>query len=82
MIAGAGSAHLDFTVYIIEAATGDQPAKFSANRTWSWGGIYGMSKGIEEMEQNLSLKIALYLQRCKNHPQDPERCKRRETVPI
>jgi hypothetical protein len=65
MLAGVGSAHLDFKATLIDAATGERLTSFSGEKTWAWGGAYGMSRGIEELEQNLAVELALYLKRCK-----------------
>ncbi len=62
MLAGAGSAHLDFTVHLIATETSRELTSFSAKRTWAWGGIYGASKGIAEMENNVSEEIAIYIE--------------------
>lgn len=65
MLAGAGSAHLDFTVHLVDAATGEDVTTFSGERTWAWGGAVGASRGIEDIEQNVAYEIALYLQQRK-----------------
>lgn len=72
MIAGAGSAHLDFKASLVEAETGKRLTSFSGKKTWAWGGVYGMSRGIEELEQNLALELALYLKRCKGQSVEEE----------
>lgn len=65
MLAGVGSAHLDFKATLVDAATGEKLTSFTGDKTWAWGGAYGMSRGIEELEQNLAVELALYLKRCK-----------------
>ncbi len=65
MMAGAGSAHLDFVVHLIDGATGRELTSFDAKRTWAWGGAMGMTKGVDDMEQNVAHELALYLRKCK-----------------
>lgn len=62
MIAGAGSAHLDFTVRLVAAQSGAELLRYPATRTWAWGGIYGASKGIDNIERNVALEIVMYLE--------------------
>jgi len=66
MLAGAGSAHMDFVVHLVDGQDGTELTSFSAERTWAWGGIYGATKGVEDIEQNVAYELALYLQRCKS----------------
>ncbi len=65
MFTGAGSAHLDLTAYLIDAATGEELTSFATKRTWAWGGVRGELFGIEQLEQNLAYELALYLEKCK-----------------
>jgi len=65
MIAGAGSAHLDFTAHLINGSSGEEVVSFSGERTWAWGGAAGASRGIQDLEQNVAYEIALYLKRSK-----------------
>jgi len=65
MLAGTGSSHLDFSAILIDAKSGEELSRFSGKRTWAWGGGYGASRGIADLEQNVAYEIALYLKRCK-----------------
>lgn len=65
MLAGTGSAHLDFEAQLIDGETGEEITHFSGKRTWAWGGAYGASRGIDSIEKNVAYEIALYLERCK-----------------
>jgi hypothetical protein len=65
MLAGVGSAHLDFTARITDADTGKEVTSFDSSRTWAWGGLYGMSKGVGDIEENIAYELSLYLQKCK-----------------
>jgi hypothetical protein len=72
MMAGAGSAHLDLLVQLLDAATGQQLVMFPLDRTWGFGGVLGASKDIPEMERNLARELVIYLQQCKSEL-DPTR---------
>jgi hypothetical protein len=72
MIAGAGAAHFNFAGQIVDAVTGEVLSEFADKRTWAWGGHMGESFGIEEMERNAALDIALYLERCKRLAAQPD----------
>ena len=61
LLAGAGSAHLDMTVRLIDASTGKELGSFSETRNFSWGGIYGGSRGITLMEEKAATELAAYL---------------------
>ena len=65
MLAGVGSAHLDFTGHLIDGVTGEELSVFSGKRTWAWGGVAGESFGIEEIEKNVAYEIASYLKQSK-----------------
>ncbi len=69
MLAGAGSAQLELEAQLVDAATGEEIARFAADRTWAWGGVVGASRGIEEMERNLAYEMAVYLRRSKGAPE-------------
>lgn len=58
-----GSARTMF-VYV-DAATGEELARFADERSWSWGGVVGAAGGIDTIEQNLAYELALYLERCR-----------------
>jgi hypothetical protein len=65
MIAGAGAARLDFRAHLVDAATGQELTSFTSERSFSWGGVYGASGGIESIELNVAYELGLYLKRCK-----------------
>jgi hypothetical protein len=62
---GTSNSYLDFAMHLIDAATGEELATFSGDRTWFWGGMAGESVGIEEMEESLAFELAVYLTECK-----------------
>lgn len=68
MVAGAGAARLDFTVHLLDAATGQELVSFGSERSFSWGGVYGASGGIESIELNAAYELGLYLKRCRGVP--------------
>jgi hypothetical protein len=63
MLAGAGSAQLEMSAELVDAASGKTLVTLPVDRTWAWGGVLGASRGIEEMERNVAYELALYLQR-------------------
>ncbi len=65
MIAGAGAARLDFTVHLVDGATGQELTSFASERSFAWGGVYGASGGIDSIERNAAYELGLYLKRCK-----------------
>ena len=73
MIAGAGAARLDFAVELVDAADGKVLARIADERTFAWGGAYGASRGIEEIEKNVAWELAEYLRRARGvAPQEAE----------
>ncbi len=65
MVAGAGSAKLDFEATLIDGESGAELARVAGERTWAWGGAAGASRGIGDLEKNVAYELALYLKRCK-----------------
>lgn len=51
MLAGLGQIHIDgdFSLYPVSAAV-EPVAEFSINKTFAWGGVYGASTRIEDIE--------------------------------
>ncbi len=60
-MAGAGSAHLNLHVALIDAAGGNELAAFDETRTFAWGGFVGMSRGITLMEENAAKELAAWI---------------------
>ena len=65
MLIGTSNAYFDFKVTLIDAASGEELANFSGDRTWFWGGDMGQSVGIEEMEETFAYELSLYLRECR-----------------
>lgn len=68
MVAGAGSAKLDFEATLIDGGSGAELGRVAGERTWAWGGAAGASRGIVDLEKNVAYELALYLKRCKLGP--------------
>ena len=50
LLAGLGQIHIDGDVIFIDAATGAQLARYQVSKQFAFGGIYGASTGIEDVE--------------------------------
>lgn len=61
LLVGTGAAHLDLAVRVLDAATGEELAAFTEERNFSWGGVYGGSRGITLMEEKAAIELAAYL---------------------
>ena len=60
-LAGLGQIHLDASVLVTPAGGGDVLDKFTISKTFAWGGIYGASEGIEDIEPSFADGIAAAL---------------------
>jgi hypothetical protein len=61
MLAGLGQIHLDADVVVLPAGGGDKLDAFSMSKTFAWGGIYGASESIEDIENPFADGIAAAL---------------------
>lgn len=50
MLAGLGQIHIDATVTVSNAPGGNRIAEFTIAKTFAWGGIYGASTKMEDIE--------------------------------
>ncbi len=50
MLAGLGQIHIDATVTVTDASDGRRLAEFNIAKTFAWGGIYGGSTRMEDIE--------------------------------
>jgi hypothetical protein len=57
MLAGLGSAHFDVEYSILDSER-NPLASGMVTKSWSWGGIMGMSKGIEDLVREAAGEIA------------------------
>ena len=59
MFAGLGQMHINGNFILAQAVTGDkQLADFSINKTFAWGGLYGMTQRIEGIEPAFAESVA------------------------
>ena len=61
MLAGLGQIHLDASVLVVPSGGGDTLNDFKLSKTFAWGGIYGASEGIEDIEPPFADGIAAAL---------------------
>jgi hypothetical protein len=50
MLAGLGQIHIDGTVTVTDSPGGNRIAEFAIAKTFAWGGIYGGSTRMEDIE--------------------------------
>jgi len=58
MLAGLGQIHIDGTVELFLMPEHTPVGKFDMHKTFAWGGIYGGSTGIEEIEDTYADGVA------------------------
>lgn len=58
MLAGLGSMKLKGKVVVIDEASGKQVAEYTADKVFAWGGIYGASTTIVDVEPAFAEAIA------------------------
>jgi hypothetical protein len=58
MLAGLGQIHIDGEVTLFELPERNQVGKFSISKTFAWGGIYGGSTSMEDIEQTFADGVA------------------------
>ncbi|MBA3028708.1 MAG: DUF4410 domain-containing protein [Desulfobacteraceae bacterium] len=58
MLAGLGQIHIDGEIKIIELPDKKQVGAFSISKTFAWGGIYGASTSMEDIEQTFANAVA------------------------
>ena len=61
MLAGLGQIHIDGEVTLFEMPAKNQVGKFTINKTFAWGGIYGGTTSMETIEQTFADGIAAAL---------------------
>lgn len=61
MMAGLGQIHLDGTVSVFTEPDNTRVTQFEIKKTFAWGGIYGGSTGMEEIERTFADGIAVAL---------------------
>ena len=58
MLAGLGGIKIHSDVVVKDAASGDSLSQAECGKTFRWGGIYGASTGIEEIEKWYAEEVA------------------------
>jgi len=58
MLAGLGQIHIKANVELIDANSGDVTATYAVSKTFAWGGIYGASTSIEDVEKGFAASVA------------------------
>jgi hypothetical protein len=58
MLAGLGQIRVDADVIFLDGATGEAIAKYQVSKDFSFGGIYGASTRIEDVEVGFAKSVA------------------------
>ncbi|MBX9607603.1 MAG: DUF4410 domain-containing protein [Gammaproteobacteria bacterium] len=58
MLAGLGQIHIDARVRLLSAADQSQVSAFDLKKTFAWGGMYGATTGIEDVEPAFAEGVA------------------------
>jgi len=61
MLAGVGQIHIDGTVQIYQMPDHNLVGEFQLSKTFAWGGIYGASTSIEDIEGTFADAVAATL---------------------
>ena len=61
MLAGLGQIHIDAKVRLLTAGTQDQLSSFDIKKTFAWGGLYGGTTRIDDVEPAFAEGIAAAL---------------------
>jgi Domain of unknown function (DUF4410) len=58
LVAGLGQIHIDADVVFIDGATGTQLGRYQVSKQFAFGGIYGGSTSIEDVEVGFAKSVA------------------------
>lgn len=61
MLAGLGQMHIDAIVALSDLRTDEELGKYEVAKTFAWGGIYGGSTGIRNIEDGFAKAVAASL---------------------
>jgi hypothetical protein len=61
MLAGLGQIHIDANVQILAKTNNQRLADFTLTKTFAWGGIYGASTSMEDIEKTFANGVAASL---------------------
>lgn len=62
MLMGLGQIHIDGDVIFTDAANGQQIAEYKVSKDFAFGGIYGGTTRIEDVEKGFALSVAAILE--------------------
>lgn len=62
MLAGLGQIHIDGNLTLTDRDKTEQIGKYELSKTFAWGGIYGMSTRIEDVEEGFAEAVVEILQ--------------------
>jgi hypothetical protein len=57
MLAGLGQIHIAANVRLIDAMSGNVTASYDVEKTFAWGGLYGASTSIEDVEKGFAASV-------------------------
>ena len=58
MLAGLGQMHIDADVVLRDPRSGTTFATYDVDKTFAWGGIYGASTSITDIEDGFAQSVA------------------------
>lgn len=58
MLAGLGQIHIDAQVAVVDLSQNTAVTEFTVEKTFAWGGIYGVSQSIEDVEEGFGKAVA------------------------
>jgi hypothetical protein len=58
MLAGLGQIHVDADVIFVDGTSGEQIGKYQISKQFAFGGIYGGSTSIEDVEEGFAKSVA------------------------
>ncbi|MCB1277782.1 DUF4410 domain-containing protein [Prosthecobacter sp.] len=58
MLAGLGQMHLDGTIAVYQMPLRTKVGEFTMNKTFAWGGVYGMTMTMEAIEDTYAKAVA------------------------
>ena len=61
MLAGLGQIHIDANVKILAGTSNEKLADFTLTKTFAWGGVYGASTSMEDIEKTFASGVATSL---------------------
>jgi hypothetical protein len=61
MLAGLGQIHIDGDVKLLQSPDRKQVKEFAVKKTFAWGGVYGGTTTIEDIEKRFAEEVAIKL---------------------